>query len=33
MVRDPQERRQVVDQLCSFAGKGAELLAGMETGR
>jgi hypothetical protein len=33
MVRDPQEWRQVVAQLCSFAGKGAELLAGMETGR
>lgn len=30
-VRDPQEYRQVVDQLCSFAGECAELFAGTET--
>ncbi|WP_411577343.1 DUF6000 family protein [Streptomyces sp. HUAS TT20] len=32
-VRDPQEYRQVVDQLCSFASECAELLARMETRR
>ncbi|MFE7778154.1 hypothetical protein ACFU5O_30490 [Streptomyces sp. NPDC057445] len=31
MVRDPQEYRQVVDQLCSFASECAELFARMET--
>ncbi|MFD7782139.1 DUF6000 family protein [Streptomyces nojiriensis] len=29
-VRDPQEYRQIVDQLCSFAGECAELFAGTE---
>ncbi|MFG2903267.1 DUF6000 family protein [Streptomyces zaomyceticus] len=29
-VRDPQEYRQVVDQLCSFAGECAELFARTE---
>ncbi|MFF1360130.1 DUF6000 family protein [Streptomyces sp. NPDC058297] len=33
MVRDPQEYRKVVDQLCSFASECAELLARMETRR
>jgi len=31
-VRDPQEYRQVVDQLCSFAGECAELFARMGSG-
>ncbi|MFG3013910.1 DUF6000 family protein [Streptomyces cinerochromogenes] len=33
MVRDPQEYRQVVDQLCSFASECAELFARTETRR
>ncbi|MFD9467330.1 DUF6000 family protein [Streptomyces sp. NPDC060027] len=33
MVRDPQEYRQVVDKLCSFASECAELFARMETRR
>ncbi|MGW2540100.1 DUF6000 family protein [Kitasatospora sp. NPDC001574] len=33
MVRDPQAYRQVVDQLCSFAGECAELFARMATRR
>ncbi|MFE0701065.1 DUF6000 family protein [Streptomyces sp. NPDC058872] len=32
-VRDPQEYRQVVDRLCSFAGECAELFARTKTGR
>lgn len=31
MARDPHEYRQVVDQLCSFAGECAELFARTET--
>ncbi|MET8748018.1 DUF6000 family protein [Streptomyces sp. NPDC004728] len=31
VVRDPQEYRQVVDQLCSFVSECAELFAGMKT--
>ncbi|WP_328876266.1 DUF6000 family protein [Streptomyces sp. NBC_00287] len=31
LLRDPQEYRQVVDQLCSFASECAQLFARMET--
>jgi hypothetical protein len=33
LVREPQEYRQFVDQLCSFAGECAELFARPETRR
>ncbi|MFE2011327.1 DUF6000 family protein [Streptomyces sp. NPDC059491] len=33
MVRDPQDYRQVVDRLCSFACECAELFARMEARR
>ncbi|TXS48853.1 DUF6000 family protein [Streptomyces sp. t39] len=32
VVEDPEEYRQVVDQLCSFAGECTELFAAGETG-
>ncbi|MFB7672843.1 DUF6000 family protein [Kitasatospora purpeofusca] len=32
-VRDPQEYRQIVEQVCSFASECAELFAGMDPGR